>query len=78
MLFRVFSEVLVCVAAAFERLHAFTAQFTSQDARFLQLTPEQWRQHCAVEAKPKAPTQTTIGVLLLAGQERPRQLRAFH
>ena len=77
MLFRVFSEVLVCVAAAFERLHAFTAQFTSQDARFLQLTPEQWRQHCAVEAKPKAPTQTTIVSFFSQAKNDPANSERF-
>ena len=77
MLFRVFSEVLVCVAAAFERLHTFISQFTSQDPQFLLLSPEQWRLQCAKEEKPKAPKQPDILFFFSQAKNDPAHSERF-
>ena len=58
MLFRLFSEVLVCVAGAFERMTSFLAHLAPQDPEFLALDPAEWKQRCVVnrgESKSSQP-----------------------
>lgn len=58
MLFRLFSEVLVCVAGAFERMATFLAHLAPQDPEFLALDPAEWKQRCVVnrgESKSSQP-----------------------